>query len=125
LSFREKFLNDFCIKNFVGVSPALALRGRAIRCKSSFAALIAGFPLLSLTRICTRTYTLCIRVRHAEGMRSMVRQAPKRSVARSTPTAQQERPNKTFINNVLMHHPKSRIERKNNKNNLQIFNIFT
>jgi len=40
----------------VGVSPALALRGRAIRCKSSFATLTAGFPLLSLTRI-TRVYT--------------------------------------------------------------------
>jgi len=34
------------------------------------------------------------------------------SVARSTPTAQQERPNKTFINTVLMHHPKSGIERR-------------
>jgi len=34
----------------VGVSPALALRGRAIRYKSSFASLTAGFPLLSLTR---------------------------------------------------------------------------
>ena len=62
-----------------------------------------------------------IRCAYALGMRRacvqarMVRTAPKRSVARSTPTApqsKQERPNKTFINNVLMHHPKSRIERK-------------
>jgi len=35
---------------FMGVSPALALRGRAIRYKSSQAMPVAGFPLLSLTR---------------------------------------------------------------------------
>jgi len=34
----------------MGVSPALALRGRAMRCKSSFASLTAGFSLLSLTQ---------------------------------------------------------------------------
>ena len=36
------------------------------------------------------------------------------TLLRSTPTAprsKQERPNKTLINNVLMHHPKSKIER--------------
>jgi len=47
------------------------------------------------------------------------------SVARSTPTAprsKQERPNKTFINNVLMHHPKSRIEGKFFRNNSDMSN---
>jgi len=38
------------IRKILGVSPALALRGRAIRYKSSLATQVAGFPLLSLTR---------------------------------------------------------------------------
>jgi len=59
---------------YLGVSPTLALRGRAIRYKSSLATQVAGFPLLSLTRI-TRVH---IRYAHALGMRracvSMVHQ---------------------------------------------------
>jgi len=130
LSFREKFLTDVLYQKFCGrvlhcVQVGLCA-GRDVACHActSFATLIAGFPLLSLTRICTRTRGYArvhIRCAYALGMRRacvlarMVRTAPKRSVARSTPTAprsKQERPNKTFINNVLMHHPKSRIERK-------------
>jgi hypothetical protein len=80
---------------------------------------ILGTLLLFLTD--ARTYTLRVRVRHAEGMRACTHGATHRSdsVARSTPTAQQERPNKTFINNVLMHHPKSGIERINILKNIE------
>jgi len=42
------------------VPPSLSLRGRAIRYKSSFATLIAGFPLLSLTRSCIIASTFAV-----------------------------------------------------------------
>jgi hypothetical protein len=37
-------------------SPRKLHQGRAIRCKSSFASFIAGFPLLSLTHV-TASFT--------------------------------------------------------------------
>jgi len=100
--------------------PCAALRGRAIRWQRR------GMPRLYFTGYaccglsaaiphadrCAYIYAHA-RVRHAEGMRACTHGALHRSdsVARSTPTAQQERPNKTLINKVLMHHPKIGIER--------------
>jgi len=113
LSFREKFLTDVLYQKFCGrvlhcVQVGLSAdRDVACRVCTRQATPVASFSLLSLTRMCVLIRTR-IRVRHAEGMRACTHGATHRSnsVARSTPTAQQERPNKTFINNVLMHHPK-------------------
>jgi hypothetical protein len=102
------------ISNDFWACPSLR-SGRAIRCKSSFASLTAGFPLLSLTRMrvyvrthmkkkCFLPHFLLVggwagkpytpkkhffRVRHAKGMRACTHGATHRSdsVARSTPTA--------------------------------------
>jgi hypothetical protein len=65
------------VEHFIFMACPSLRSGRAIRCKSSFATLIAGFPLLSLTRV-----RVHIRYVSALGMRracvSMVRIAPKR-----------------------------------------------
>jgi hypothetical protein len=116
LSFREKFLTDVLYQKFFGrvlhcVQVGLCA-GRDVACHvcTSQATPAAGFSLLSLSAyIYAHAYALGMR--RACVLARMVRTAPKDSVARSTPTAQQERPNKTFINNVLMYHPKSGIER--------------
>jgi hypothetical protein len=72
LSFREKFLTDVLYQKFCGRVPCAALRGRAMRCKSSLATQVAGFSLAD-----TRVHTRYI---HALGMRRVrsSAQAPKR-----------------------------------------------